>query len=36
MINEIFIKAQKTDYFKDGAINLKLILLDCKIEKISI
>jgi hypothetical protein len=36
MINEIFIKAQKTDYFRDGTLNLKLILLDCKIEKINI
>jgi hypothetical protein len=36
MINEIFKKAQKPEYYKGRELNLKLILLDCKIDKINI
>jgi hypothetical protein len=35
MINEIFKKAQNPEYFRDGVFNLKLILLDCKIDKVN-
>lgn len=36
MIKEIFEKSQEREYFKSGILNLKLILLDSKIDKIRI
>jgi hypothetical protein len=36
MIKEIFEKVQKPEYYKGRELNLKLILLDCKIDKINI
>lgn len=36
MIKEIFERSQKRGYFKDGILNLKLILLDTRIDEIKI
>jgi hypothetical protein len=36
MIKEIFERSQKTEYFKEGRLNLNLILLDSRIDEIKI